>query len=124
MGRSRGPVQGHCEATELELTCTLHEQISAVAAARFRNGHYQDTVMHAYKAVEHRVQNLLGSREVGDKLMSAAVGQVPPAITVTRSTGHSLHSEQIGMRDLFKGAMQALRNPRAHEKCKAAASGP
>lgn len=102
------------EVAVLELTCTLHPQIAAVAADRFRHGHYQDAVMHAYKAIESRMQILLGSRDIGDRLMSAAVGQVPPAITVTRSTGHSLYSEQIGMRDLFKGAMQALRNPRAH----------
>jgi uncharacterized protein (TIGR02391 family) len=98
----------------VEVTLDLHPLIAAVAAKRFENGHYLDAVVHSFKAVEYRVQNLLGSREVGDKLMSAAVGMVPPAITVTRSTGHSLHSEQIGMRDLFKGAMQALRNPRAH----------
>ena len=98
----------------LTLTCDLHPLVADVAARRFSDGHYSDAVMHAFKAVEYRVQTMVGSPEVGAKLMGIAVGSATPRITVTRATGHTLQSEQEGMRDLFKGTMTALRNPRAH----------
>ncbi|MFF3069168.1 TIGR02391 family protein [Kitasatospora sp. NPDC057936] len=99
---------------ELSLTCLLHPAITAVSARRFETGHYADAVFAAFKAVEYRVQLLMGSTEIGEKLMGIALGTNAPRLVVTRSTGASLPSEQSGMRDLFKGAMQALRNPRGH----------
>lgn len=102
------------ESVTMEVTCVLHPLIAEVAANRFRDGHYLDAVVHAFKAVEYRVQTLVGSSEIGARLMGFAMGSATPRITVTRSTGPFLQSEQEGMRDLFKGAMTALRNPRAH----------
>ncbi|MFB7323427.1 TIGR02391 family protein [Streptomyces sp. NPDC056190] len=97
----------------MSVTCTLHPLIAKVAAERYNRGSYNDAVRSAFQAVEHRVQTLLGIHEVGEKLMGTALGK-PPKITVTRSTGGSLDSEQNGMHFLFRGAMGALRNPRSH----------
>lgn len=62
------------------------------------------------------MQNLVGITEVGERLMGIAFGNKPDPlkVTVTRSRGGSLESEQNGMQFLFKGAMGALRNPRMH----------
>ncbi|MFJ9901171.1 TIGR02391 family protein [Streptomyces sp. NPDC091280] len=99
---------------KLSVTCVLHPLIAEVAAERFSSGFHYDAVRSAFQAVEHRVQTLAGVREVGEKLMGIALGKPAPMITVTRSTGTSLESEQTGMQFLFKGAMGALRNPRMH----------
>ncbi|MFD4562247.1 TIGR02391 family protein [Streptomyces sp. NPDC058469] len=98
----------------MSVTCVLHPLIMEVAAERFSSGFYYDAVRSAFQAVEFRVQTLVGVREVGEKLMGIALGKPGPMITVTRSTGTSLDSEQTGMQFLFKGAMGALRNPRMH----------
>ncbi|MFD8132320.1 TIGR02391 family protein [Streptomyces mirabilis] len=100
----------------LSVTCNLHPLIAEVAAGRFGGGFYYDAVRSAFQAVEHRVANLAGANEVGEKLMGIAFGSKPdpPKITVTRSSGGSLESERNGMQFLFKGAMGALRNPRMH----------
>jgi uncharacterized protein (TIGR02391 family) len=100
----------------MEVTCMLHPLIAEVAAERYSGGFYYDAVRSALQAVEHRVQNLAGTTEVGERLMGFAFGNKPdpPKITATRSTGGSLESEQNGMQFLFKGAMGALRNPRMH----------
>ncbi|MET8221567.1 TIGR02391 family protein [Streptomyces hirsutus] len=102
--------------TTMAVTCNLHPLIAEVAAERFSNGFYYDAVRSAFQAVEHRVQILVGTTEVGERLMGIAFGNKPnpPKITVTRSTGGSLESEQNGMQFLFKGAIGALRNPRMH----------
>ncbi|MFF0831602.1 TIGR02391 family protein [Streptomyces sp. NPDC003344] len=108
--------EGEQSGEALEVTCMLHPLIAEVAAERYNGGFYYDAVRSALQAVEHRVQNLVGTTEVGERLMGIAFGNKPdpPKITVTRTTGGSLESEQNGMQFLFKGAMGALRNPRMH----------
>ncbi|MFE3017106.1 TIGR02391 family protein [Streptomyces sp. NPDC059256] len=108
--------EGEQSTDAMEITCMLHPLIAEVAAERYSGGFYYDAVRSALQAVEHRVQNLVGTTEVGERLMGIAFGNKPspPKITVTRSTGGSLESEQNGMQFLFKGAMGALRNPRMH----------
>ncbi|WP_329364547.1 TIGR02391 family protein [Streptomyces sp. NBC_00669] len=112
------PAEGADEPSQNEgssvLQCVLHPLIAQVAGDRFRSGQYQDAVLGSFRAVEHRVQTLTGSTEVGDRLMGTALGSSTPPIRATRSTGPSLESERMGIRDLFKGAMTGLRNPRAH----------
>ncbi|MGW5609462.1 TIGR02391 family protein [Streptomyces sp. NPDC003753] len=99
----------------LTVECVLHPLIAEVAAERYARGSYNDAVMSAYKAVEYRVQTLLGSHVVGVPLMSEALAGDSPKIKVTRSTSPgSLDSERKGMHFLFMGAVGALRNPRAH----------
>lgn len=101
----------------MSVTCALHPLIEEVAAERYNRGAYNDAVRSAFQAVEHRVDTLVGhSSHVGDRLMGVAFNNKPdpPMLTVTRSTGGSLESEQNGMQFLFKGAMGALRNPRSH----------
>ncbi|REE64442.1 uncharacterized protein (TIGR02391 family) [Streptomyces sp. 3212.3] len=100
----------------MSVTCNLHPLIAKVAAERFNSGFYVDAVSRAFQAVEHRVQTLAGVNEIGERLMGIAFGAKPgpPKLTVTRSTGGSLESEQNGMQFLFKGATGALRNPRMH----------
>ncbi|WP_330306209.1 MULTISPECIES: TIGR02391 family protein [unclassified Streptomyces] len=100
----------------MSVTCNLHPLIAKVAAERFNSGLYVDAVARAFQAVEYRVQTLAGVNEIGERLMGIAFGAKPgpPKLTVTRSTGGSLESEQNGMQFLFKGATGALRNPRMH----------
>ncbi|MFF4693739.1 TIGR02391 family protein [Streptomyces sp. NPDC001307] len=99
----------------LTVECVLHPRIAEVAAERYARGSYNDAVMSACKAVEHRIQTLLRSHVVGEKLISEALAGNPPKIKVTRSTNPgSLESERNGMHLLFRGAVGALRNPRAH----------
>ncbi|MGY9065497.1 TIGR02391 family protein [Streptomyces sp. CAS3] len=108
------PVLAPAPAPTFVLSIPLHPEVAAVAAGRFEKGQYTDAVRSAFQAVEHRVQTLSGLSEVGSKLMGAALGSDTPKLVVTRATGPSLRSEREGFRDLFRGAMEALRNPRSH----------
>ncbi|MFI8290172.1 TIGR02391 family protein [Streptomyces sp. NPDC085614] len=94
--------------------CALHDTIVEAVADRYATGHFADAVQKAFQAVEYRVQNLIDSPEVGAKLMGNAFGGVNPRLMVARAEGASQTSEQDGFRDLFRGAMAGLRNPRAH----------
>ncbi|MGW3658393.1 TIGR02391 family protein [Streptomyces sp. NPDC005151] len=109
------PAAGSPEA--MSVTCNLHPLIQDVVAELFNSGFYRQAVRSAFQAVEHRVHTLVGPVNlVGDKLMGYALNanSGAPLITVTRSDPSSLESERNGMQNLFKGAVQALRNPRSH----------
>lgn len=109
------PAPAEESAKTLKVECALHPLIAEVAVERYNVGAYGDAVRSAVQAVEHRMQTLLGSHEVGEKLISSALTGNPPKITVTRSTTPgSLESERNGMHFLFRGAVGALRNPRSH----------
>jgi uncharacterized protein (TIGR02391 family) len=111
----KAPSVAAASSEPMSVTCTLHPSIAKAAEERYARGLYNDAVLSACKAVEHRIQTLLGSPAVGERLMSDALAGNPPKITVTRSTAQaSLDSERNGMHFLFRGAVGALRNPRAH----------
>ncbi|WP_326604215.1 TIGR02391 family protein [Streptomyces sp. NBC_01800] len=111
------PAPAAVSPESMSVTCNLHPEIAEVAAERYDRGAYNDAVRSAFQAVEHRVHTMVPPTTlVGDRLMGYALNTNAgePLITVTRSTGNSLDSERTGMQSLFKGAMQALRNPRSH----------
>lgn len=108
------PADG-AELSTFSLNCELHPAITTASAELYRDGYLGQAVMQAFRTVEHRVQMLTGSAESGKKLMGQAFGGDSPALHVTRSTSTgSLRSEREGFRDLFTGAVAALRNVHAH----------
>jgi uncharacterized protein (TIGR02391 family) len=92
----------------------MHPTISKVAGTLFADRHFDKAVLAAFQAVEHEVQQRTQLSESGVFLMHKAFNGTPPLIDVTRHTGRNAQDEQEGFRFLFAGAMQALRNPRAH----------
>jgi uncharacterized protein (TIGR02391 family) len=94
----------------------LHPSISAMSAEHFANGHYDEAVFAAFKAVEHRVQTLTGSSDSGRTLMATTFDEKSPMLDIAHdNTNHRLKKDEAeGFKFLFMGAMQGVRNPRAH----------
>lgn len=94
----------------------LHPSISAVSAKQFANGDNDEAVFAAFKAVEHRVQTLTGSSDSGMTLMSKVFDEKSAALDIAHdsATDRQQNDEAAGFKFLFMGAMQGLRNPRAH----------
>ena len=94
----------------------LHPSISAVSAEHFANDHYDDAVFAAFKAVEHRVQTLTGSSDSGKTLMTRIFNENSARLDIAHdNTNHRQKADEAeGFKFLFMGAMQGLRNPRAH----------
>jgi uncharacterized protein (TIGR02391 family) len=94
----------------------LHLSISDVSGAHFANGHYNEAVFAAFKAVEHRVQTLTGSTHSGKTLMANIFNEKSATLDVAHdNTNDRLKADEAeGFKFLFMGATQALRNPRAH----------
>ena len=97
-------------------TWNLHLSISAVSGEHFANGHYDEAVFAAFKAVEHRVQTLTGSSDSGKTLMANIFNEKSATLDIAHdNTNHRQKADEAeGFKFLFMGAMQGLRNPRAH----------
>jgi uncharacterized protein (TIGR02391 family) len=92
----------------------MHPHISAAAAALFADGHREQAVFAAFRAVEARVQFLTGRSETGQGLMSSIFSGSSPQLDITKARGRSGQDERDGFRFLFMGAIAGLRNPRGH----------
>jgi uncharacterized protein (TIGR02391 family) len=94
----------------------LHPEVVTVAGDLFANGHYAPAIFEAVKALEQRVRKQSHLDESGWDLMAKAFGGEHPAIDLSVESGQSGRNEQLGLRFVFMGLFQGVRNPKAHER--------
>ncbi|MDO8578866.1 MAG: TIGR02391 family protein [Dehalococcoidales bacterium] len=89
----------------------------AVEASRelFRDGHYRDAIYRAFVEVNSLVKRKANSQLDGKGLMSTAFSLSNPLIKLNPLITQTDRDEQEGFMYLFMGAMQGIRNPKAHE---------
>ena len=93
----------------------LHPRIRDVSGNLFRDGHYAQAILEAYKAVAIFVKERSGRQELdGQKLMSTVFNSNNPILRLNDLQDQSDRDEQEGFKFLFMGAMTGIRNPKAH----------
>lgn len=90
----------------------LHETIRSASGQLYADGHLAEAIFAAYRAVEARVRRSSGLDDYGRSLMASAFNEREPVLVVSNSN----NDEQEGFRFLFMGAMQGIRNPKAHDE--------
>jgi len=105
------------EATSLDPfdSRNIHPDLPARVRELFDDGHYPEATELAFKHLDKEVQKHSGLNESGYKLMMAAFDGATPKVKLNALGTTSEKDEQQGYRFIFAGAMQAIRNPRAHE---------
>lgn len=97
---------------------SVHQSVRAVAEPRFAAGQRADAVEAALKEVNNRVKRQYklrtGTELDGKSLMMKAFSPTKPEIVLGDLSTESGQNEQEGYMFIFAGAMQALRNPKAH----------
>jgi len=94
----------------------IHPEIEQASSQLFRDGHYAESVAAACKVLDQLVKDLSKITNLsGNKLMEKAFGSEKPILKFNDLETPTDKSEQQGMMFLYKGAMLAIRNPRAHE---------
>jgi uncharacterized protein (TIGR02391 family) len=94
----------------------LHPQVVSIAARYVGTGHYAEAVFESMKAVVNRVKDMTSLELDGVALMNRAFSADHPHLDLGgggTTTGQNIHA---GYRALFVGAVQAIRNPSAHEQ--------
>lgn len=96
-------------------TTPLHQAVQSAVQKKFADGHYSDAVETACKVLNSLVQVRSGCFDLDNtKLMLKVFSKDNPILRFNDLTSDDLRNEQQGMMFLFCGAIQALRNPRAH----------
>ena len=102
---------------------TIHPLLVSVCKKKFLDGHYADSVESAFKEIETRLKKLYKkykSEELFGQDLMRAVFNLENKKNKRLLTFENLGTEsgknvQEGYMHIFAGAMQAIRNPKAHE---------
>lgn len=94
----------------------LHRLVNAASRSLFANGHYDDAVFNAFKAVEDRVKHLSDSSDIGKRLIAFALNKNSPKLDIAspKADTYQKADEREGYMFLFMGAALGIRNPRGH----------
>ncbi|MCA1702039.1 MAG: TIGR02391 family protein [Actinobacteria bacterium] len=109
----RAPVARAAPVRRLKLE-KLHPQVVGAASDLFADGHFSQAVFEALKALEQRVRAQSGLDISGRDLMTKAFSGSPPPIDLSVEAGQSGRDEQEGLRFVFMGLIQGIRNPKGH----------
>ena len=97
----------------------LHPLIKKVVLNKFGSCQYADSVESAFKEVNSRLKKIcqkLGYPEKdGQALMNFVFSEQNPILKFERISTESGLNVLNGYRQIFAGAMQGIRNPKAHE---------
>lgn len=96
----------------------MHPEIIRVAQHRFNAGFYADAVEAALKEINLQVKSKCKDQHQnkdGKGLMMMAFSANNPVLKFEPSSSYSDFDIQEGYMHMFAGAMQGIRNPKAHE---------
>jgi uncharacterized protein (TIGR02391 family) len=112
---STSPTAADTQEPLLSAIDELHPSVSTAARGLFASGHYSQAIFEALKAFEVRVQDQSGRHDLlGRDLMAQVFRLDEGSISLTAESGRAAQDEQEGLRFVFMGVMQGLRNPKAH----------
>ena len=107
-GAAKSPIQ-------LFDSLQFHSRVIEASRELFKDGHYRDAIYRAFVEVNNFVKSKASSQLDGKKLMSTVFSLDNPIIKLNQLETQTDKDEQEGFMFLFMGAMQGIRNPKAHE---------
>jgi uncharacterized protein (TIGR02391 family) len=94
----------------------LHPRIIEVSRQLFEDGHRDGAILQAFVAVNLRVKELSGRRDLdGYDLMAQVFRPGAPVLVLADLAEETGRNIQAGYHLIFMGVMAAIRNPNAHE---------
>jgi uncharacterized protein (TIGR02391 family) len=93
----------------------FHPKVVEASRELFKDGHYRDAIYRAFVEVVNFVKRKAKSQLDGKKLMSTVFSPDNPIIRLNPLETQTDKDEQEGFMYLFMGAVQGIRNPKAHE---------
>lgn len=92
----------------------MHPAITASSYDLYRNGHLREAVLNSITALFDHIRSRTKSNEDGDKLIEKVLSLDKPLLTLSELQTESGQNDQKGFMQIFKGAYQGIRNPKAH----------
>lgn len=102
--------------TQLQLgfEALLHPIVMEHSYQLYRNGHFRESVLNSITALFDFIRAKAKSKEDGDKLIGQVFGLEKPLLILSELDTESGQNDQKGFMQMFKGAYQGIRNPKAH----------
>jgi uncharacterized protein (TIGR02391 family) len=92
----------------------LHPAIAKASYQLYRDGHLREAVFNSVVAVFDHIRQLTKIQDDGDALVGKAFSLNDPYLIMSELTSESGKNDQKGFMQIFKGAFQGIRNPKAH----------
>lgn len=92
----------------------LHPIVMEHAYQLYRNEHYREAVLNSITALFDFIRSRTGLDEDGDKLIGQVFSLDHPLLVLSEIVSESGQNDQKGFMQIFKGAYQGIRNPKAH----------
>lgn len=102
------------EEGEDEIVRILHPAIVASSYKQYLDGHLRDAVLNSIIAVFDFIRARTGSEKDGDALIGEVFSIANPKLILSEIGTESGQNDQKGFMQIFKGAYQGIRNPKAH----------
>lgn len=97
----------------------VHPKIKVLVFEKFIGKHYADCVETAFKEINSRLKEIYkkqkGEEKDGASLMTSIFSEKNPVLCFEDISTQSGKDVQTGYMQIFAGAMQGIRNPKAHE---------
>lgn len=92
----------------------LHPIIHKSSYKHYQDGHLRDAVLNSVVAIFDYIREKTGLAEDGDKLIGQAFSLSDPFVVLSELQSESGQNDQKGFMQIYKGAYQGIRNPKAH----------
>ena len=98
-------------------TIVSDEDVRKASRQLFLDEHYAQAIFEAFKIVNLLVKKLSGIPEKdGKDLMFSAFNVQTGSLRISPGSSTSERDEQEGFMHIYAGAMQGIRNPKAHDE--------
>ncbi|GAA0539214.1 hypothetical protein GCM10009098_03450 [Rheinheimera aquimaris] len=92
----------------------LHPAIVASSLNLYVNGHLRESVLNSITAIFDLIRQRTGVMEDGDRLIGQVFSINDPVLILSELKSESGQNDQKGFMQIYKGAYQGIRNPKAH----------
>lgn len=99
---------------DLGFEALLHPIIRESSLTLYKGGHLRDAVLNSVTAVFDLIREKSGIAEDGDRLIGQAFSINDPVLVLSELESESGQNDQKGFMQIYKGAYQGIRNPKAH----------
>lgn len=96
------------------VTSYLHPIVIDSSYNQFKNGHFRDAVFNSVVAVFDLIRDITNIDKDGADLINYVFSLDKPKLILTELNTESGQNDQKGFMQIFRGAYQGIRNPKAH----------
>jgi uncharacterized protein (TIGR02391 family) len=102
------------EQAQLGFEQLLHPIVMEHSYQLYRNGHLREAVLNSITALFDLIRSRSKVKDDGDRLIGQVFSLKSPILILTELDTESGRNDQKGFMQIFQGAYQGIRNPKAH----------